>query len=303
MLKKILLSFILSTAGAACVQVAAAPTYALDGTEVRAIHARGLQRDYEVFVSLPDNYATSSHRYPVLFVTDANYGFPLIRSIARRVGNHGKRIEDFILVGLSYGKGDTPEYSRRRDYTPTRRAGMASDMPGREAKFGEAEGYRHFLADEVFPLIEANYRADMRRKVFVGHSYGSLLGVDILLNAPTMFDHYILGSPSLWFDNKVMFKREKIFAAAHKDLPANIYFAAGAFETIRPGTNNPRYLANDDDDMLRDLRTFTAALASRHYPSLHVKTEVIADEDHLTVFPAIITRGLQWALPPKPAPH
>ena len=299
MFAKVTAWLLLTAACATSVQAASAPPYLLEGTEVRTIHAPALQRDYQIFVSLPNGYATSTQRYPVLFVTDANYAFPMIRSIAARAGRKGAGIADFILVGLSYGLGDTPEYSRRRDYTPSGHAQpMVSDMPGRPARFGEADGYQRFLADSVLPLVAATYRADMRHTVFVGHSYGSLLGLNILLTQPDLFSHYILGSPSLWFDHRLMFKREQDYATQHRDLPANVYFAVGGFETIKPGSKNPRYAQPGDDDMVRDLLAFTRALKSRHYPGLHMETAVIADEDHLTVAPAIFTRGLFWALPP-----
>ncbi|MGZ8290426.1 MAG: hypothetical protein ACXW2U_19415 [Telluria sp.] len=71
--------------------------YVLENTEVRDIRARTLNRDYQVFVSLPRDYAQSTRTYPVLFVTDATYAFPLIRSIAKRVRNGGEDLEDFIL--------------------------------------------------------------------------------------------------------------------------------------------------------------------------------------------------------------
>jgi predicted alpha/beta superfamily hydrolase len=98
--------------------------------------------------------------------------------IQARVGGHGPDLPEVILVGLGYAKGDTPEFSRRRDYTPSlnRDADLRSDMAGRAPAFGEAAGYRHFLADEVFPFIARSYRADMSRKVFAGHSYGAHLG-------------------------------------------------------------------------------------------------------------------------------
>ena len=160
----------------------AAPPYILEDTAVHTLHAKELKRDYEVLVSLPLSYKTSTRRYPVLFVTDAPYAFPLIRAIGKRVGDRGEGLEEFILVGLAYAKGDTPEYSRRRDYTPTGTTAtdLKSDMPGRAVKHGEAEGYRRFIAADVFSLIERNYRADMSRKIFAGHSYGSLLGLHIL---------------------------------------------------------------------------------------------------------------------------
>jgi predicted alpha/beta superfamily hydrolase len=270
--------------------------YVLENTEVRTIRAKALQREYQVFVSLPASYEKSGRSYPVVFATDANYAFPLTRAIAARAGSGGREIEEFILVGLSYARGDTPTYSRRRDYTPTPTADktVTSDMPGREVKYGESESYRRFVLDEVLPFVAQRYRADMARKTLMTHSYGSLLALDILFNEPGAFENYILGSPSLWYNNKVMFERERAYAAKNKDLKANIYFAVGGFETLRPG---PRF--NKDDDMVGDMRAFMRALRSRHYPSLHMEGEVIRDEDHLTVAPIIITHGLRWALPGK----
>jgi predicted alpha/beta superfamily hydrolase/glyoxylase-like metal-dependent hydrolase (beta-lactamase superfamily II) len=269
--------------------------YLLDDTEVREVHAQGLNRDYQVFVALPESYRSSSRRYPVLFVTDAAYGFPVTRSIASRLAKHAG-LEEAIVVGLSYAKGDSAVYSRRRDYTPSkpRSQSYASDTPGRAVAFGEAAGYGEFIADEVFPLIATHYRADMHRKVFVGHSYGSLLGLQLLLTRPATFEHYILGSPSLWFDRGVMFDREKAYAASHKDMPASVFFGIGERETLAAGKKRSR--TEEDADMVADLREFDTALTSHRYPGLATRLEVFADEDHASVFPLVLTHGLRTYL-------
>jgi predicted alpha/beta superfamily hydrolase len=276
------------------------PSYVLPDTEVREIHAARLNRDYELYVSLPPSYASSgAGSYPVVFVTDAPYAFPLTRAIAARIGGHSKALPEFILVGLAYAKGDTPEYSRRRDYTPSAHgdAGAVSDMPGRAPVYGEAEGYRRFLADEVFPFVASHYRANMAHKVFAGHSYGSLFGAWVLLTEPSMFEGYVLGSPSLWFDDRLLFAREHAWAASHADLRANVYLGAGGFEApATKGARDPRYNTGSNADMVGDMRAFAGALASHHYPGLRLRADVVAGEDHLTVAPVLITRGLLWTL-------
>ena len=279
------------------------PAYALEGTEVCDLPSKMLGRDYQLYVYLPDSYAKEPTRnYPVLFVTDAPYAFPLIRSIARRVGDHGDGLRDFILVGLSYAKGDTPKFSRNRDYTPTAKgpSDAESDMPGRAPLYGEAENYRRFIAEEVFPYVASHYRADMHEKIYAGHSYGGLFGLHMLLTEPGMFEHYILGSPSLQFDGKVMFERERTYAASHKDLPADVFMALGGFETVDPGSPDKRY--HNAVDMVRNAQAFERVLKSRHYPGLHIRSVVIGDEDHLTVFPTLITHGLQAMLTPPQEP-
>jgi predicted alpha/beta superfamily hydrolase len=268
---------------------ALAEPYALPDTEVHTLAAKALKRDYEIYVSLPVSYKSSTRRYPVVFVADAPYAFPVVRAISKRVGDTGKGLEEMIVVGLGYAKGDTATYGRRRDYTPTAtvEAGLTSDMPGRPLAFGEAEGFRRFIAAEVFPFIERQYRADMSRKVFIGHSYGSLLGLQALFTEPSMFDTYILGSPSLWYGKRVMFDREKAYAAANKDMKAKVYLGVGGLEAGQGG-----------DNMVADMKQFEKLLTSRRYPNLKLQSRVFADEDHFTVAPHIATRGLKWALPP-----
>ncbi len=256
--------------------------YALANTWVKTLRAKELARDYQVFVSLPAGYSDSGPALPVVFVTDADYAFPLTRAIRARVGT-----PPFILVGLSYAVGDTPEYSRRRDYTPTTRSleGLSSDMPGRPIAFGEAEGYRRFLASDVMPYIAAHYRADMAQATFVGHSYGGLLGAHILLTAPQMFSRYVISSPSLWYDDGVMFRRQKNFLASHTDLNADVFFSVGALE------------ATGDDNMVADLKKFDTALRSRRYAHLKTQVHIWRGKDHLDVFPEMITAALKWAIP------
>jgi predicted alpha/beta superfamily hydrolase len=277
---------------------AGAHPYVLKDTEAWTLHARQLDRDYELTISLPPSYASDPRRYPVVFVTDAPYAFPVTRAIEARIAGHSKALREFILVGLGYAVGDTGEYSRRRDYTPTAHGdrGATSDMPGRPVVYGQAEAYRRFVAEEVFPFIASHYRADMAHKVFAGHSYGSLFGAYVLTTTPEMFEGYVLGSPSLWFDDYRVLAHERAYAAAHRDVRARVYLGAGEFEALSPKgrPRDPRY--NTDQDMVADTQAFARTLASRRYPGLKIRSDVIAGEDHLTVAPALITRGLIWTL-------
>lgn len=291
-MKKLVFAVLFSMMSAAAVAQPATP-YAMADTAVHHLQSKELKRQYEISVSLPVGYKTSTKRYPVVFVTDANYAFPVVRSLSRRVGDDGRGLEDFILVGLGYSTGDSPTFARRRDYTPVQHteANMTPDASGRAPQFGQAEAFRRFIASDVFPLIAQRYRADMTRKVFVGHSYGSLLGLHTLFTAPPMFEQYILGSPSLWYGNNDMFEREKAYAATHKDLKARVFFAVGGDEVPTPNDKSR-------NDMVGDLKRFEAILRSRHYPGLRVHSRVFDNEDHLTVAPAILTHGLKWTLPP-----
>lgn len=273
--------------------------FQLANTAVHSLHAKDLNRDYQIYVAPPADYDPKGPRLPVVFVTDADYAFPLLHAIRGRVQRHSDAIAPFIIVGLSYGVGDSGMYSRRRDYTPTvpHDGEYKSDMPGRPVRFGEAEGYRRFLAEQVLPLLNARYRIDMSRSMLVGHSYGGLLGVHTLLTTPDLFSHYVISSPSLWFDDRLFFKREQAYAARHRELKANVFFAVGEYETYRKG--DARFSKDKDEHMVEDMRDFNRQLLSHHYAGLRTQAHVLAGHDHLTGFPDMITQALKWAFPGK----
>jgi predicted alpha/beta superfamily hydrolase len=254
------------------------------------------ERTYPIWVALPASYAEQPRRrYPVVFVTDGLYAFPLVRSIRNLLGQRGRNIEDFILVGLPPQQGLTSKESRSRDYTmsdPRANPANAGSDDYTAPRYGEAARYRDFIEHKVFALVATRYRADMRRKVLAGHSLGGLFGSYVLLTRPRMFSHYVLGSPSLWFDKDRILAIEAEYAAAHRDLPAQVRMYIGQYETRGPSERHFR-----DADMVGDMQAFERHLEARGYPGLRIDSVVIADEDHLSVFPATISRGLRWALP------
>jgi uncharacterized protein len=264
--------------------------YEITGSEVWDVPDPVSGRGYQVFVALPPSYATQpNRRYPVLYVTDADYAFPIIRQIGRRLNVEGPKIKEFILVGLSYAKGEDGAVSRRRDYTPTPR-GPSSSPAG--AIHGEGKAYQHYLADQVKPFIAGRYRTDPAGAFFLGHSYGALLGAQILFTEPGLFNGYVLGSPSLWYDKRHAMKLEEAYAKQNKDLAAKVYLYVGSYEALRKGDR--RY--SQTVDMVVDNKAFEAALKSRNYPNLQMKSVVLEDEDHLTVAPRGFTQGLKYLL-------
>lgn len=259
--------------------------YEIVGSEVWAVPDPVSGRDYQLFVAVPPSYSEHpDRRYPVLYVTDADYAFPLVRNISRRLNLEGMKVDEFILVGLSYALGEKGMPSRRRDYTPTspRQGGAPVD-----AAHGEGDAYMTYLRDQVIPFVATRYRSDEERRMLLGHSYGSLLGAQILFSEPGMFSGYILGSPSLWFDDNVMEEFEDKYSQAREDLAASVYMYVGEYEE---STFGKRY------DMVSDARRMESSLRSRNYPSLRIKLEILNDEDHLSVAPRGFTHGLKFLM-------
>jgi hypothetical protein len=76
-----------------------------------------------------------------------------------------------------------------------------------------------------------------------------------------------------------------------------VFFGVGSRETLAPGKKRSR--AEEDADMVADLREFDATLASHRYPGLKTRLQVFADEDHASVFPMVLTHGLRAYLTSK----
>jgi predicted alpha/beta superfamily hydrolase len=295
----ILVALSLPAASACAEQNVSTPSKAMEAPSVSfspsVVHEApsALGRRYQVWVDLPPSYAQSDDPLPVVFVLDPHWALPATRSIRTLVGQRGRNIEDFILVGLSHDQ-DRGLEGQRRDFTPTDPRRGPNVAPGRYSapSYGEAEVYRQYIETVVFPLIASNYRADMNRKILIGHSYGALFGFHVLFTRPEMFSGYVFGSPSLWFDEGVMFEREEAWARSGRGLSARIHMVTGSFETVAPG---PRF--NTRSDLVADMERMRETMDGRGYAGLRITSEVAQGEDHLTVFPDVVTRGLLAVLP------
>jgi predicted alpha/beta superfamily hydrolase len=263
------------------------PAFGLPFSEVRNIHANSNKKDYELYIQLPKSYKSSTESYPLIIVNDANYAFPMTSGVMQLMG--GQVIKEAILVGISHSKGDDRGVSRTRDYTPTfspmERNGHSSAS---RLASGHAKEYVEFIANQVIPLMQKNYRIDSNNKIFIGHSFGGLLGAYILVNRPEVFDHYIIGSPSLWYDNRVIFEMESKYAEKHKSLNAH----AMIYVDDNDVSLNNKTMAND-------VLAFEKVLKSRNYSGLDLQVEVIKNENHHSVFPGLLSRGLMAAIPLK----
>lgn len=266
---------------------AAPRPFALDNTQVIDFHAQANGKDYEIYVRLPDSYDKNpTKKFPLVLLTDGYYAFPLLSAINWRMSERHSDYQQSIIVGISYSKGDDINDSRTRDFTPTRsRETFNSDSA--QALSGGAARYLAFLGEELLPYLQGHYRVDNTKKIFAGHSFGGLLATYMLFTQPQLFDYYLIGSPSLWYDNKVMFKLESDYAKAHKDLAAKVFMATGAEE------DEPAH------GMVQNMFALEKTLQSRRYPGLTLKVKSLPEEGHLSGYPAFITQGLLWALPPS----
>lgn len=270
-----------------CVGWAADKPYALHDTEVVPFAAKDGKRIYRLYVSLPRNYETrTAERFPVIYLLDADYSFALTRNFVRHNSDRGLGSEA-IVVGIAYpgAEDDRDIYHRMRtrDYTPsfTLEHGYGPEI---QKLSGGGPAFLQMLADELLPSVDKRYRTDPKRRMLVGNSFGGVFAAYALLTRPELFHDYIIVSPSLWYDEKMIFDIEKKVVAARKALPVRVFFAVGGEENQPP----PR-----GSMMVDDLRIFFRILMDAHLQGFEGSLVVFNGETHESVFPAALSRGLR----------
>ena len=264
----------------------AAPPFQVERSHVHTVVSRTLGRTYEIYVKLPPGYdkpENAQRKYPAVYLTDGPYTFQVASGMTRVPFNQGT-FEDFILVGLSYARGEEPVVSRERDLTPF------PDIRDKPYPTGGAAAYLDFIRNEAIPLAESTYRIDPAQRTLAGQSFGGLFGLWVLFTEPALFRNYVLTSASLWYNRRAMFPLEAKFAEQHKDLNANVWFAIGANEHPAPCGRTPKECT--DENMVADQAAMVKALRSRRYPNLKVHAKVVEGAYHTTTFPV----GLLWAM-------
>jgi predicted alpha/beta superfamily hydrolase len=184
-----------SLAAIALVQSAAAQVQVEGwGDEQRlTFQSTTLREQRRLYVRLPRGYHSSVKSYPVLYVLDGEFFFRQA-SAAVQFLSETRYIRDYpipemVVVGLV-------NQDRNRDFTPTH---APIQGPLRFPTSGGADRFIDFLEDEVFPLIEARYRAHPYR-IVAGWSLGGLFAVDTYVRNPDVFSAFLAISPSLWWD-------------------------------------------------------------------------------------------------------
>lgn len=256
--------------------------YAIENSAVHALTDPATKRTYDLYVKLPPGYdlpTNAARRYPVVYLNDGQYAFQLASAVAGMPMRHAF-FREFILVGFGYAHGDDPMVSRRRDMTPTVDS-------SKESATGGASAYLGFIRNQAIPYVDRTWRTDPGERTLAGQSYGALFGLWVALTEPALFRHYILGSTSIWYGRHELYRTDAAYAAAHKDLKADLFFAVGGMEHPDVCGDPPPC-----EDMVGDQAEMVRRLQSHHYPNLRIEARVIPGAYHYTTFPA----ALAWAL-------
>jgi predicted alpha/beta superfamily hydrolase len=103
------------------------------------------------------------------------------------------------------------------------------------------------------------------------------------LNAPDAFTRYIAASPSLFWDEHASFMQVAALAPRTARAPTRMFIGVSGLETRD----------KMGQDMIGDVRDFVSVLGQRHLPWLSLSTFVFPDDNHLSVIPGALMRGLR----------
>lgn len=185
-------------------------------------------------VYLPQNYKTDSlKKYPVIYLLDGSIDEDIIH-IAGIVQFCSFSWINIIPESIVVGIGNI---DRKRDFTyPSTAAIDRKEFP----TSGESAKFIDFIAEELQQEINNRYRTTSE-KTIIGQSLGGLLATEILFKYSNLFDHYIIASPSLWWDEEKLLQYKindnwtvkSIYIAVGKEGPVMERLAKTLHEKIK----------------------------------------------------------------------
>ena len=179
-------------------------------------------------IYLPEGYnKKDSIKYPVIYLLDGSADEDFIH-VAGHVQFNSfpwvNRLPATIVVGIA-------NVNRQRDFTfPT----TIEEDKKRFPATGHSDKFIAFIEKELQPYIDKNYKTNTT-KTIIGESLGGLLATEILLKTPSLFNKYIIISPSLWWDNGSLLNQN--YAALQNAIlqKTSIYIGVGK-EGLAPTT-------------------------------------------------------------------
>lgn len=212
---------------------------------IEEIASKKLAETRTLNIYLPEGYnKNDTTHYPVIYLLDGSADEDFIHVVGLVQFNSFpwiNRVPKSIVVGIA-------TIDRRRDFTyPTT---IAADK-NRYPTTGHSDKFISFIADELQPYIEGKYHVN-HSKTIIGQSLGGLLATEILLKKPTLFDKYIIISPSLWWDNGSLLSHTTDSLKNKVSPKTDVYIGVGK-EGLTP-TQIPRVMEVDANLLTEKIR-------------------------------------------------
>lgn len=280
------------------------PNVLLPGANVRDVTSK-TGRDYRIFVWQPA--AGQLHgEMPVVYLLDGNGTFPIATAATAMQSRRPERtgVRPAIVVGIGYPTTLWIDAERRTyDYTPPVPEDALPQRPGRDgwSRTGGADEFLDFIADELQPMITAEFNADRDQSTLFGHSFGGLFVLHTLFTRPAVFRNYAAASPSIWFGGDHLMQAKARFKAAQPVLSKRrLLVTVGSLEQAEAQSADGSSADYDSwirrNKMVENAKGLASDLATMDPAALAVTYTEFEDENHASVLPAAISRALRFSL-------
>ena len=231
-----------------------------------------LGRHFHLLIRLPDNYAQSDSRFPVVYLLDGGATFPALAGYYHYLSLEAA-VPDLIIVGISYGTASFEKGNMRStDYTV---ASAERDY------WGGAPKFQAVLNTEIVPLIEKKFRADASQRILFGQSIAGQFVLFNALTAPDRFLGHIASNPAL-HRNLNYFLGDFTEAAGN----TRLYVASGSADETRFRVPALKFM---DHWQLQKNRPF------------HLRAESLAGYGHFSMLTESFRQGLIYVFADKGA--
>jgi predicted alpha/beta superfamily hydrolase len=219
------------------------------------LHSKILGEDRTVFVSVPASYTQGTQRYPVLYLTDAQWQFDQSRSSAAFLARNGL-IPEIVVVGVANSDRARDLYATKADF---KQNGRTIPFP----TSGNADQFLEFLEKELIPRIESTYRTTPLR-ILAGHSAGGNFALHTMRVRPGLFQATIAASPWLAWDDARELKQLVPFLES-TEVKTRVLFVTSA---------------NEGPEMKANIETLISAVRARKDASLRCDSAAYPEENH-----------------------
>jgi predicted alpha/beta superfamily hydrolase len=237
-------------------------------------------------IYLPEGYNKhDTTKYAVTYLLDGSADEDFIHVVGLYQFNSFSwinRVPQSIVVGIA-------TVDRRRDFTyPTTIEKDRKKYP----TSGHSDKFITFIQKELQPFIQKMYKTN-NCKTIIGQSFGGLFATEILLKKPTLFNKYIIISPSLWWDNGSLLNHTSTILNESFSMKTGVYIGVGK-EGLTP-TELPRVMEVDANLLAKKIK-------GAKNKNVTVYFDYLPQEDHATIMHQAVFNALR-ALYPASVAH
>lgn len=279
-----------------------APTTALApatlvGAQAYTLHASETGKTYRIQISAIGPEPAGG--YPVLYVLDGDAIFPVVSLAAQGMFMRAQdnNATPLLIVGIGYPNGQLLDLAARaEDYTPPS-ANYSRTGDRLSTRFGGAEKFHRFLSGTLRRNIQQRHRINPQQQALLGHSYGGLFGLYALFNHPNSFRHYLIASPSIWWNERRILQDWNRFQTL-QHAAVGVRLSVGEYEqTAAPylPPHSQRAAQLERRGMVRETQSLGQQLSTlpRHKIAA-LETALYPRETHASSLMPAINDGLKW---------